>query len=141
MSLEIRELGPGDQAVLGRVADGVFDGALDSALAAEFLADPRHHLVVASDDGLVVGFARGVDYMHPDKPPELFISEVAVAATHQRMGLGRALVTSLIEIGRRMGCHEAWVLTEPGNRAARALYAAAGGEESPEASIMFSFRL
>lgn len=52
-----------DAAVLNRVADDLFDQAVQPALAGEFLSDPRHHLAVALDDGLVVGFASGVHYV------------------------------------------------------------------------------
>ncbi len=60
MTLEYRLLRAGDTAVLDRVADDVFDGEVQPALAREFLDDPRHHLAVAIDDGVVVGFASGV---------------------------------------------------------------------------------
>ena len=74
----IRILGPGDAAVLDHVAEGVFDNAVDPRWTAEFLADSRHHLAVAVDDGQVVGMASAVHYVHPDKPPELWINEVRV---------------------------------------------------------------
>ena len=57
MTLDIRHLGPDDERVLRHVAAGVFDHEVDPALASEFLRDPRHHLVVAIEDGSVVGFA------------------------------------------------------------------------------------
>lgn len=63
----IRILGPADAAVLDRVAPQVFDNAVDPRRAAEFLADPRHHLAVALDADVVVGMASGVHYVHPDK--------------------------------------------------------------------------
>jgi hypothetical protein len=79
VTLDIRHLGPDDEQVLRHVAAGVFDHDVDPALASEFLRDPRHHLVVAIEDGSVVGFASGVHYVHPDKPAELWINEVGVA--------------------------------------------------------------
>jgi aminoglycoside 6'-N-acetyltransferase I len=97
----IKILGPGDDAVLQSGAPEVFDHTLNPALAAEFLRDPRHHLTVAVDEGLVVGFASGVHYVHPDKPPEMWIDEVGVAPTHQGRGLGRAVIQALLEHARR----------------------------------------
>jgi len=67
MNIEIKLLGPGDEAVLLHVAPEVFDYAVDHQLSAEFLNDPRHHLTVAIESGVVVGFASGVHYIHPDK--------------------------------------------------------------------------
>jgi aminoglycoside 6'-N-acetyltransferase I len=140
VAIEIRLLGPGDGDVLARVAPDVFDYAIERELTAEFLADPRHHLVVAIDDGTVVGMASGVHYVHPDKHPELWINEVGVAPTHQGRGIGRGLVEALCARGRELGCGEAWVLTDPGNTAARRMYASAGGEESP-LQVMVTFYL
>lgn len=137
----IRILGPGDASVLGCVAADVFDNPVDPRWTAEFLADPRHHLAVAIDDGRVVGMASSVHYVHPDKPPELWVNEVGVAPTHRGRGIGRRLLEALFERGRALGCRQAWVATEPGNVAARRLYAAAGGTESPEPSVMVEFDL
>ena len=139
--MRIRLLGPGDGWVLANVVPGVFDNAIDARWTAEFLADPRHHLAVAVDGGQVVGMASGVHYVHPDKPPELWVNEIAVAPTHRRQGIGRQLLEALFERGRFLGCREAWVATEPSNTAARQLYASGGGKESPAPFVMVEFRL
>ena len=56
----IRILEPRDGSVLDRVAPGFFDYPVDPCWTA-FLADKRHHLAVAIDDGLVVGSSsRGI---------------------------------------------------------------------------------
>jgi ribosomal protein S18 acetylase RimI-like enzyme len=130
MPVEIKVLTPDDAALLQRVAADVFDGPVVTRLATEFLADPRHAICVAVDDGTVVGMASGVRYVHPDKPSEFWINEVAVAPTHHRRGLAKAIMAELLAFARREGCREAWVLTDEDNGPARALYAAAGGEES-----------
>jgi len=131
MPIDLRWLGPDDAAVLDRVAPGVFDDPIAARWAREFLDDPRHHLVVALDDGVVVGMASGVDYVHPDKAPQLFVNEVGVAPSHQRQGIGRRLVDAMIEHGRALGCTYAWVGTEADNVPARTLYARAGGDAEP----------
>lgn len=141
MSIEIRRLGPGDEAVLSRVNPGVFDHEVEAALAAEFLADRRHHLLVAIDGGSVVGFASGVHYVHPDKPAELWINEVGVAPSHQRQGLGKRLLEALFARGRELGCREAWVLTSPANGPAVRLYESVGGVDLADPPVMFTFRL
>jgi ribosomal protein S18 acetylase RimI-like enzyme len=139
MDVAIRILGPADQAVLARVLPGVFDNSVDQDLASEFLQDPRHHLAVALDGDEVVGFASGVHYVHPDKPPELWINEVAVAAPYQSRGIGKRLLGALFDIARSLGCAEAWVLTDPLNDRALSLYTAVGGHSSEQ--VMFSFQL
>ena len=65
MAIEIKVLGPQDVGVLANVAPDVFDHPIDVGRADEFLADPRHHLAVAVEDGLVVGFVSAVHYVHP----------------------------------------------------------------------------
>ena len=137
LAITIRLLGPGDASVLDRVAPDVFDYAVDPRWTAVFFADTRHHLAVALDGDLVVGMASAVHYVHPDKPAELWVNEVGVAPTHQQQGLGLRLMRALFDRGREMGCREAWVGTEPGNTAARRLYAAAGGTEEEMVYITF----
>ncbi|HEY1632295.1 MAG TPA: GNAT family N-acetyltransferase [Rhizomicrobium sp.] len=142
MAVAIKLLGPGDENVLTRVAEGVFDNDVDPALTREFLADAHHHIAVAVEDGVVVGFASGVDYIHPDKARELFINEVGVATSHHRRGLGRLVLTALLDRARANGCGIAWVLTDHDNDAARALYTSAGaGPLGQGDTLGFEFRL
>ena len=136
----IRLLDSTDGAVLDRVAPDVFDGPIQTPWTAEFLADERHHLAVAVADDLVVGIASAVHYIHPDKPPELWINEVGVAATYRERGIGTALLDALFDHSRALGCAEAWVLTEEDNTAARRLYARAGGTEE-ERPVYVTFDL
>ncbi|HEX6535852.1 MAG TPA: GNAT family N-acetyltransferase [Gemmatimonadaceae bacterium] len=140
MAIDVRVLGPADAAVLERVAPDVFDGPVDPHWTAEFLADPRHHLAVAIDDGVVVGMASGLHYVHPDKPPELWVNEVGVTPTHQGRGVGRRVLAALLAHGHALGCVEAWVLTHRENTAARRMYAAVGGMDA-DAPLLISFAL
>ena len=140
MPITVRVLGHDEAAVLDNVADDVFDHAIHPRWCAEFFADPRHHLAVALDGDLVVGMASGVHYVHPDKAPELWINEVAVAPTHHGQGIGRRLVTTLVQHGATLGCGEAWVLTSPANEPARRMYIAAGAVDD-ELSVMYTYRM
>lgn len=140
MSITVRVLGNDEAGTLDNVANGVFDHPIHPRWCAEFFADPRHHLVVALDGDRVVGMASGVHYVHPDKAPELWINEVGVAPTHQNQGIGRRLVTALVEHGETLGCREAWVLTSPDNEPAKLMYRAAGAIPDEELSIMFTYR-
>ena len=137
----VRMLRHDEADVLVNVAPDVFDHAIDARWCAEFFADPRHHLAVAVDDGRVVGMASGVHYVHPDKPPELWVNEVGVAETHHGQGIGRRLLAALLAHGAALGCTEAWVLTSPDNAAANRMYLAAGGVVSDEPTVMFEFDL
>jgi len=134
MAIAIKVLVAGDHDVLQSVAPDVFDNPVDPKLAREFLNDPRHHMVVAVDGGQVVGFASGVDYIHPDKQPELFINEVGVAPAYRGRGLAKTLVQTLLGVAAAKGCQIAWVLTYRGNPNAMALYKSAGGVEGVDDS-------
>ena len=140
-TIDVRLLGPEDITVLDRVAPEVFDNAIDASLAREFLADPRHHIAVAVADGVVVGFASGVHYVHPDKPAQLFVNEVGVAPAYRRRGIARRVLSLLLARGEELGCTEAWVGTETDNVAARALYARSGGIEDPEPFVLVFYPL
>ena len=141
MSIEFKSLKAGDERVLARVAPDVFDNPLDERLKTEFLRDPRHHLAVAIEEGVVVGFASAVHYLHPDKPAELWVNEVGVAPTHHRRGVAKGLLALLFGVGRREGCRAAWVLTERSNAPAMRLYESCGGTEAADETVMFSFDL
>jgi aminoglycoside 6'-N-acetyltransferase I len=119
----------------------VFDKPIDTALTQEYLAAPHSHLAVAVEGGIVVGMASAVDYIHPDKPRELWVNEVGVAATHRRRGVAKQLLGALFEHARRLGCWQVWVLTNRSNASAMRLYVSAGGVMDTDDTVMFEFDL
>jgi ribosomal protein S18 acetylase RimI-like enzyme len=135
----IKVLSSSDLSLLMNVADDVFDNPVDEKFAREFLEDPRHHIVVALSDGTIIGFASAVHYIHPDKPPELFINEVGVAPAHQNKGVGKAVMKELLRLGRSLGCANAWVLTDRSNTAANGLYKSVGGEAENSDLVLYEF--
>ena len=143
MAIETWLLSADDVAVLEHVAPDVFDHAIEAGAAARFLADPRHHLAVALEEGQVVGFASGLHYFHPDKPtPELFVNEVGVSPAHQDRGIGKAVLHELLRAARTLGCAQAWVLTDHDNAAANGLYRTCGGKvDEPRGHLLHGFDL
>ncbi len=134
--MRIERLGPDD---IDRVAaaEALFDDVIDAETSRAFLADDRHHLLVAFDGEAPAGFVTGVELLHPDKPgPEMFLYELGVDESFRGRGIGRALVGSLRELAWERGCYAMWVLTDDANAAATATYQAAGGSREPE-SVMF----
>lgn len=129
MTVEIRRMTPGDEPLLARVADDVFDAAIDFARLTRFLAEPRHMMVLAiEDEGLVVGQARGIIHLSPDEPDGLYIDNMGVDPGWQRQGIGGRLLDDLLAWGRERGCAYAWLATETDNLPARALYDSRGAE-------------
>lgn len=137
----IKILTKNDLDLLMNAADDVFDNPVDENFAREFLDDPRHHIVVAISEGVIVGFASAVHYIHPDKPPELWINEVGVASSHQGQGIGKAIMKEMLRLGSELGCKNAWVLTDRGNEPANRLYKSAGGKVGEEDTVMYEFGL
>jgi len=61
---------------------------------------------------------------------ELHVTLVAVAPSQQRQGLGRLVLSALLEQGRLLGAHHATLEVAAGNQAACALYRSAGFAEA-----------
>lgn len=138
----VRMLGAAEHDVLRNVAADVFDADPIPTWSREFLADPRHHLAVAIDaHGRLVGMASAVHYVHPDKPPQMFVNEVGVSAAYEGQGIGTRLLAALLQRATELGCSEAWTATEPDNLRAQALYSRAGGVADPTPFVMFTFAL
>jgi aminoglycoside 6'-N-acetyltransferase I len=137
----VRMLQANEEGLLAHAAPEVFDYAVRPQRAREFLADPRHHIAVALEDDVIVGFVSAVHYVHPDKSTELWINEVGVAPSHRKRGLAKKMMQTMLEHGRALGCEVAWVLTDTDNAAARALYASVGGEELSQNTVHVEFTL
>jgi ribosomal protein S18 acetylase RimI-like enzyme len=125
----IKTLTKADISLLINVADDVFDNSVNENFSAEFLNDPRHHIVVAIVDEKIVGFASAIHYIHPDKPAELWINEVGVSGEYQKQGIAKAIMKEMFQVGKTLGCKVAWVLTESDNIPANNLYKSVGGKK------------
>ena len=140
-SIEVRLLGVTDLGVLDHVEADVFDYPVQRSLAEQYLSTPGNLLAVATLSGVVVGMASAIIYLHPDKPLQLFINEVGVSERVQRQGVGKRLMSVLLERGRIMGCTEAWVATEVDNHAGRALYNSLAGTEDEDRAVVYTWQL
>lgn len=129
----------GDESVLDRVAEDVFDQQVDPARLMAYLSEPGHHLMVALADGQVVAQVAAVVHRHPDQPTELYIDNVGVTPSLHRRGIARAMLDLMFEFGRSIGCEEAWVGTELDNQPARRLYESRGAR--PETFVMYVYEL
>ena len=98
-------------------------------------------VLVALVDATVVGCAYGHELVHPDGERTMLLYSLDVAEPHRRRGVGRALTSAFVAGARAEGCTEVWVLTEEGNVAANATYAAAGATREGEPPVMFAWRL
>ena len=142
MTIQIRKLGPGDEAVLSNVAPGVFDEAVRPDLVKRFLATPNYRIVVALDGDVVVGMCTGFTHFHPDKDEEFFVNELGVDDDYRRRGIAERLLRIMLAEAKAMGCPDAWLGTEHVNAPALALYRKVmTGEDTEEAMSVFTFEL
>jgi len=138
-SIEIRRLGPGDDALV-LAAGHLFDSAAKPDAVARFLVDPNHHLLLAIAGGKPIGFVSGVELTHPDKGTEMFLYELAVDEGHRRLGVASELVAALRDLARKRGCYDMWVLTDDDNAAALATYRKSGTDEE-SSHVMLTWNL
>lgn len=124
----IRDLSSVDVDTVASIGH-LLDRGASAAATRRFLAEPGHHLLVAYDGEVAVGFVTGVQMTHPDKGTEMFLYELGVDETARGRGVGTALVRALADVARSSGCYGMWVLTDDDNVAAVRAYTAAGGSD------------
>lgn len=133
----IREMSEGDDDAVVAISF-LFDDAAQVDATRRFLASPGHHLLVAYEDEMALGFVTGIEMTHPDKGTEMFLYELGVDEGARNKGVGSALVAALADLARRAGCYGMWVLTDHDNAAAMRAYQAAGGTD-PQQHTMISW--
>ena len=133
--ISVRLLGPGDEDVVRKLA--THDGPGDPE---GLLADPRTLMLVAFEGERPVGLvlAHELPRRHGDRA-KLFVYEVDVAESHRRGGIASALLARLAELARGRGIRAGFVLTDPGNGPANALYRSAGGA-TENVTVQWEFR-
>lgn len=119
---QLRNVRGADGAIFEKVADDIFDGPVQPARLAAYLADPAHVMVLAIADGTVIGQIAGVVHRHPDLADEMYVDNLGVAPGWQRQRVATRLIDALAQVARARGCETMWVATEPDNVAANALY-------------------
>ncbi|MFC4563135.1 ribosomal protein S18-alanine N-acetyltransferase [Nocardiopsis mangrovi] len=92
------------------------DAWTEQMMRSELAEDSRHYFV-ARIDGEMVGYAglRSV-------PPQGDVQTIAVAASHQGRGVGRALLTELLSRARTLGVEDVFLEVRSDNPRARELY-------------------
>lgn len=133
--ISVRLLEPGDERTVRELA--TYDGPGDPET---LLADPRTLMLVAFDRERPVGLvlAHELPRRHGD-PAKLFVYEVDVAESHRSRGIASALLERLADLARERGVRTGFVLTDPGNGPANALFRSAGGA-TESVTVQWEFR-
>jgi ribosomal protein S18 acetylase RimI-like enzyme len=131
--VNVRRLGPGDEAIVERFATREPQTAL--------LEDPRTiFLVAVDDDGAPVGFVLGYELLrrHGDRSI-LFVYEIEVDEASRGRGIASRLLRELAQIARARGIETGFVLTSASNAAAMRLYESVGGVRTNDDDVMWDF--
>jgi ribosomal protein S18 acetylase RimI-like enzyme len=118
-----------------------WDVAPNQETIVKFLSNSQHILLSAELDNLPVGQVIAYILDRWDKNESmLFLYSIDVAETHQRRGIGKALIAAVRKIGQAQGCSEAFVFTNESNLPAMQLYQSTGGKRSnPDDVVMFEY--
>jgi len=128
----IRELGPGDGAVLTAVWTAVQPdldiGAWPADGPEAFLATPANFALAAFVDGTAAGLAWGVDIRRPSGSTMTYLHQLDVHPTYRRQGVATDLVRAAMAGAQRRGSAQFWLSTGGHNTVAQALYERLGGD-------------
>lgn len=142
MDLEIRQLTPGDAPLMDALLDFFADAFDDPASYSAARPSPAYmrrllgrdsFIALAALDGGAVAGALCAYELHKfeQERSEIYIYDLAVAASHRRRGIATRLIDTLRTIARERG---AWVIfvqadTQPEDEPAIALYTKLGVRE------------
>lgn len=127
--------------MLNTIAKEVFDHPIDATSLQAFLECPRHIMVLAIEEDIVIGMASAVEYFHPDKPPQLWINEIGVTPSKRNQGIGRQLIQQLLTIAKERKCIFAWLGTDTDNYPAQSCFNAVPDGEKPTSFLMYEWEL
>jgi ribosomal protein S18 acetylase RimI-like enzyme len=129
----VRRLGPGDEAVVRRLAE-------DAAPQLDLLADERTIFLVAFDGDDPIGFVLAYELLRRrGDPAHLFVYEVGVDEGRRRQGVATTLFRELSRLALARGIRTGFVLTNESNEAAMELYRSVGGERPNTDDVLWDF--
>lgn len=100
----------------------------------ERLQDPKHTVLIAEENGVVVGYAFAWVIFYRDHPTYMdfdtfYIDDICVLESHRRRGIGRKLFQRCRETARTLGCKNMDLGVWSFNQGAIAFYERCGMQE------------
>jgi len=139
--MKIITLEKSNAPILNNIAENVFDHKIDLNSLQSFLDCPRHIMLLAVENDLVIGMVSAVEYFHPDKPPQLWINEIGVTPNQQNKKIGRQLLKGIIEEGKKRGCQYAWLGTDVDNFNAHRCFDSVPKKDKPEKFLLYEWEM
>lgn len=104
-----------NQNLMNNVVEDVFDYPIKNKSLKSFLNLNNHHLLCAfNDKNQVIGFVSFVEIYHPDKDTQIFVNELSVHESYQRMKIGTHLMNQVFAFAKDHAYY-VWVATEMDN--------------------------
>lgn len=122
----LERISPANIGLLTNVEEEVFDAPINGPHLAAILAAGGHILLVAMEEGRVVGQCLGVVLHGPDRAPMLYIDNLGVTPNRRRQGIARDLVQEMLKLGRQEGCKSGWLASDPDSDDALPFYRSIG---------------
>lgn len=98
-------------------------GVTETTFARAMSADSPLGILLAQSDGRIAGFAMWHCHLTTwSTAPDCYLEDLFVAADARGQGLGRALIETLQERARSLGCGRLYWMTDQANTRARSLY-------------------
>lgn len=127
--MSVRRLGIADLPTANVIVSR-FMGSSSRSDPWDFLADPYTVLLVAEEDGVVVGWLYGYELLRPDGRRMMLIQQIEVDVAARRRGHGRALVGAAVKLAAERGHVEVVAPGRPGDPAARAVFTGSGARQA-----------
>jgi ribosomal protein S18 acetylase RimI-like enzyme len=115
---------------------------VEDAAISSFLKTPECYLLLAVEDGCVLGSLNGYLLRQPDRSrPQFLLYELDVREEYRRRGIGLALVNTFTDQARAAGAFEVWVVSNESTNAAIELYRKCGYRRENDDDVMLSIQL
>ena len=123
--MEVRRLNSGDEArardaiATLKITDNKLRRDLTADYLSHFLSRPENYLIIATDCDLPIGYLVAYLLERVDRDQTMmFLYEICVAESHQRLGVGTAMIQLLKSHCRQQRVMKMWVHTNKSNAAA-----------------------
>jgi len=137
-TLRVRQAVPGDVAGIVGTKRAVWpDDVVDQSIVATAVSDPRHTILVAVSDDVIVGFVDGFLTISDSGVARWEVDLLAVDPRFRRCELGERLVRASTEAGHSMGATVARALVRFDNAPSQRLFARCGYRPEEGACCLF----
>jgi len=106
----------------------------------KFLADDRVYAFGVKINNKIMGLIYGYSLIRMDNKPMFYIHEVDILPEYQNMGIGSKFIKYVIEYAKDNGFSKCFLITEKKNYRACRIYEKAGGINTNDDEIVYSYK-